>query len=311
MKKATIVYLFAVSVCCILFSSYNAGPALTNGWDCTGAETGLQNPTGCSFQGQCHSPVATAGIGITIQLDSAGVATTHYKAGMNYTVKLTGINNTNSTLPSFGFQMASIKGSSAVATPSNSGTWKTPYPSGTHYATPQAGNFVVGLVEQSSPQSPTSGSGSSGTVYSKTFSWTAPTSGTGTISIWAALNAVNGNTQADGGDLWNTNHIAISEWGNSSAGISFVESKIFPMNVFPNPVSNILNLAYTLNETSNVSIQLFDMEGRLAADLLNEIQNSGLQNLNISLPSQLHDGVYILKTSANDQQYLKKIIVSR
>jgi len=309
MKRMTIVFLFIAAISSIVFSSYNAGPALAHGWDCTGAETGLQNPTGCNFNGQCHSPTATAGIGVTIELDSAGVATSHYTAGMSYTVKLTGVNNTNNSLPVYGFQMASIKGSSAIVTPTNAGTWKTPYPVGTHYATPQSGNFVTGLVEQSSPQSPTSGTGGNGTIYSKTFTWTAPASGTGTVSIWAALNAVNGNTQADGGDLWNTNHIAINEWGGSSTGISSIESNLFSVNVFPNPVSSILNLSYLLNEDTRVNISLYDLEGREVAKLFNEIQNSGTKIERMSIPSDLIKGVYILKFETNSGQYFKKIIV--
>jgi Secretion system C-terminal sorting domain len=311
MKRKAVVYLFAAAICTIVLSSNKGGPGIYSQWDGTGAESGLGNTAGCSYSGGCHSPNATSGIAVVIELDSAGVSTTHYTGGMNYTVKLSGTNNTGIMLPAYGFQIGSIKGTSTIVTPTNTGTWTSPYPAGNHFSSPVANGFVVGMVEHSSTQSPTTGTGGNGTIYSKTFTWTAPTSGTGTISIWAVINAVNNNTQADIGDLWNTNHIAISEWGNSSSGISTIESNQLSLNVYPNPVSTFLNLNYTLSESSKVIIQLFDMEGKVVSELLNETQNSGLQNRNISIPTQLRDGIYILKTSLNDQQYLKKISVNR
>ena len=261
MKRKSVVYLFAAAICTIILSSNKGGPGINSQWDGTGAETGLGNVAGCSYSGGCHSPIATSGIAVAIELDSAGVATTHYTGGMSYTVKLIGTNNTSNILPAYGFQISSIKGTSSLVTPTNAGSWTTPYPANTHNAAPLANGFVVGMVEHSSVLSLSSGSGGNGTIYSKTFTWTAPISGSGTVSIWAVINAVNNNTQADGGDLWNTNHTVISEWGNLSSGISSVEANQFSITVFPNPASTFLNLNYTLSESGKVAIQLFDMEG--------------------------------------------------
>ncbi len=308
MKIRTIVYISMAVVCSIIISSYSGGPGINGGWDCTGAETGLQNPTGCS--GGCHSSSANLGISVSIELDSAGVPTTHYTPGANYTVKFTGTNNTGNTLPKYGFQMNCIKGSVAVTTPTPIGTWVTPYPAQTHLANAQAGNFVATLVEQSSTISATTGSGGNGTTYSKTFNWKAPAAGTGTVSIWTVVNAVNGNGTNDGNDLWNTNHIVVNEWSGST-GIESVSANQFTFSVYPNPVQTTMNLVYTLNETGKLNIQLFDMHGSKVADLLDETQTSGTRNMNIALPENLREGIYILKASVNDAQCLKKIIVSK
>ncbi|MEI6507175.1 MAG: T9SS type A sorting domain-containing protein [Bacteroidota bacterium] len=309
MKKRTFIYWVAAIICGTMFSSYNAGPG-SQGWDCTGAETGLNNPTGCSAGNGCHSSSANTGIAVSVELDSVGVPTTHYKAGMTYTLKLTGTNNTISNLPKFGFQLGCIKGSAAAVTPVPTGSWVSPTPTGTHLAAPQAQNFVVPMLEQTTALAPTSGTGGVGTIYSKTFTWTAPVSGTGTISMWAVLNAVNGNNNNDAGDLWNTTHLVINEWP-ANTGISSIGENNMRIKIFPIPAQNNLNFSYTLNQSSSVTIQLFDLQGKVVTTLLNEDQTAGEKNLNVPFLDNLRNGIYFVKVIIDDKQLLNKIVISR
>lgn len=205
MKKTTFVYLLALCGMTLIICSY-AGGAGGHNIEGTGAETGLGNSAGCG-QG-CHTLGTTTTI--TLELDSAGIPTTRYVGGMTYTVKLTGKNTSTTSLPKFGFQIGSIVGSTAVTTPVNAGTWNAPFPTNTKYTAPKAGKFVVGIVEQTTALAATTGTGGNGTTYVQTFNWTAPAAGTGTISFWAALNAVN-NNGGDSGDKYNTGHITINE----------------------------------------------------------------------------------------------------
>jgi len=304
MKKKKIVIGFAGLCCYFIITSYSGGPA-TNGYDCTGAESGLGNPTGCT---SCHGTSATTGMAVTIELDSAGVPTTHYKGGFTYTVKIKGTNNTASVQSKFGFQMGSIKGSVAAATPINAGTWSATCPTGTHYVAPQAGNFVVGMVEQTSKLSPTTGTGGAGSTYVESFTWTAPPTGTGTISFWGVINAVNNDGSADAGDLWNTNHVVILERASSTA-VAEVSQNQFNVNVFPNPASEYINFTYTLDSKSDVSVKLIDLQGKDVANLLNETQSAGVQSTIARLPEGLDKGVYFLQANINNQQVVRKILV--
>src|ERR1035437_1696089 len=307
MKKKTIVYLLAASSCYIMISSYSAGPG-AQGWDCTGAETGLGNPAGCTGGG-CHAASATTGISVAVELDSVGVPTTHYKGGMNYTVKITGTNTTTNLLSKFGFQVGSIRGSVAATTPTNAGTWVAPYPANTHYSAPQAGNFVVGVVEHIMRLSPISGTGGQGTVYSETINWTAPVAGTGVISIWGVLNAVNANSGADAGDLWNTNHVVINEWPTGTA-VASLEQNLFNLNIFPNPVSDYATIDYTLEENANVKVELYDISGKKVTDLLCENQNIGQLHQAISLAAMnLKSGVYSMIMKSGEKATSRRIIV--
>ena len=263
MKVRIVTTSFLLIAVSTLLLSYARGPA-TNGWDCTGAETGLNNPTGCTNGGGCHANSATAGITVAIQLtDSTGTAVSQYIGGKNYTVTLTGVNTTGSSLPRFGFQLTSIAGSVAQVTPVSAGTWSSTVPQG-HVSAPQAGNFVVNLVEQSHAITASSGGGATGSTYVDSFTWTAPVVGTGTVSFWGVLNAVNGTGSADGGDLWNTNSLVITEdtVTHTNTGITTV-SQTNQINVYPNPVNDRLNIQVDNAAPGTCLISVFDLSGQL------------------------------------------------
>ncbi len=257
MKKKILLFSISAVIGALIFQSYAAGPA-RSGYDCTGAEAGgtgtFANPTGCSAGGGCHSTSATTGISAALELDSAGVAVTSYKGGMTYTVKLTGTNTTSTTFPKYGFQIAAMKGSAIASTVSDAGTWATTgLPASTHIAAPSSSGTLLTVAEQSSAIALSGGS------FTKSFSWTAPAAGTGTISIWSAVNFVNGNTGADNSDKWNTNHIVLNEETASSTGVQQVANTL-TIKAFPNPVSNMLNLQ--TDEAGTYSAQVYDLNGR-------------------------------------------------
>jgi hypothetical protein len=306
MKKTTFVYVLASGLMFLMITGYKTG-AGTHGWDCTGAETGLGNPAGCASGAGCHATTATSTIAVSLELDSAGVPTTHYSGGMTYTVKLSGVNNGTTVLPKYGLQIGAIKGSVAVTTPVNAGTWGTPFPTTTHYAAPQSGNFTVGVVEQTAAIAAASGTGGTGTTYSRTFNWTAPVTGTGTISFWAVLNAVNNNGSEDTGDKWNKVHIVINEWP-LSAGIENNSVSAFDLSVFPNPATENIHLTYMLNKRSKVSVKIFDLNGKIASELLDETQNQGLQKVDAET-SGLNAGIYMVLLNVDGERAVKKLII--
>jgi hypothetical protein len=260
MKKLTLITVVSLAtVGYFVTTGYKEGPAAFGTYDCTGAETGLANPTGCTAGSGCHAPKATATITVALELDSAGIPVTHYVGGMSYKVKITGTNNTTSNLPKFGFQIGSIKGAVPQVTPTNEGTWPSPYNAGTRYVAPSPGNYVVGVVEHDNKLAPTTGTGNTGTTYVESINWKAPTAGTGTVSFWAALNAVDNNDTADKGDLWDTAHMVITE-EVIPAGINEVTANN-GIKVYPNPC--ISQATFSLStEATNASLSIFDITGK-------------------------------------------------
>ena len=261
MKRNKIIVLnILAGIVYLIMCSYGNGPA-THGYDCTGAETGLQNPNGCT---NCHGSVATAGTQIVLELDSAGISTTHYYPGMTYTIKLTATNNTGFSLPEFGFQMACIKGANAVVTPINAGSWVAPFPAGTHNKLPSAGNYVANIVEQMSTLPASTGNGAQGTTYSKSFSWKAPNAGTGTVSFWSVVNLVNGNGNNDSGDKWNTKQLVVAEWPIST-DVSNIQTEM-DFSAYPNPVHEYFNLQLKHAQSGAYTFMVYDLNGKLIAN---------------------------------------------
>ncbi len=306
MKIKSLLILFAAVTCGIVFSSYREGAATYGSWQCTGSETDQSNPNGCKGGG-CHAGSATPGIAITLELDSAGISTTHYVGGGTYTVKITGTNNTTSSLPKFGLQISCIKDSIAQAAPTNEGTWKAPFPTSTQYS-PPATYYLAGVVEQITPLTPTSGSGAKGTIYSETFNWTAPAAGTGTISFWGVINAVNNNGTNDAGDLWNSTKITVHELG--ATGIASLEENTLGISIFPNPATTQATLNYILKENTDVHADLYDIYGNKITALFSGEQNAGEHQQMVNLSSlSLKSGMYLIVIDEDSKISCKKLIV--
>ena len=213
MKKKLILLPIAGMLCYVL-SSYSAGPGaklLTTG-DRTGATI---STVGCGSG--CHATSATASTALTLELyDAAGTTliTTGYVGGTAYKIRLKGTNTSTSTtnLKKFGFQVSAVKTSS---TSTNEGTLTAV--AGGHLGTYGG----ISIVEHSSSLEPATGTGGTGTTYVvPDIPWTAPITGTGSVTVFAVLNAVNGDGGSDVGDLWNKTTLVLPEATSSVAPIT-------------------------------------------------------------------------------------------
>jgi hypothetical protein len=86
-------------------------------------------------------------------------------------------------------------------------------------------------------------------------------------------------------------------------------TEAFNLNVFPNPATDNLHLTYTLNKPSSVLIQLYDMQGKMVADLFNQTEVSGNQDMNLALPSSVSKGIYSLQLNIDGVPAVKKIVI--
>ena len=284
----------------VVVSSYHEGPAFYNGYDCTGAETGTPTATfrGCgNGSTACHGSSATATLPVTLEIDSTATGTpvTSYVPGRTYYVKISGTNNTALTLPKYGFQVTAIKGTTASASPVNAGTFQsTGLPANVQY-TPHASPDSCNIVEHSNSLSPASGSGAAGTTYVTTFTWTAPASGTGTVSFWGALNAVSGTYTHEGStanpdSTWNVAMVSLTE--NTHVGVAEVNNEI-ALNVYPNPVVNNLNIQVTSANQEGYTYQVYDMTGRVV------VAEQPLKTSTVVAAGNWRNGIYLLKVTGN------------
>jgi hypothetical protein len=204
MKKKFILLPLVGLLFYVLFSSSASGPGATGDGDRTGA-TGAP---GCSG-GSCHSTTATAAITVLVQLyDVTGTTLiTSYVGGTPYKIRVTGTNTGATIQNRFGFQVTAVKTSSHATSEGMLAAIAS-----THLGTYSG----INIVEHQMALPPTSGGGGMGTTYVVNIPWTAPMAGTGSVSLFAVINAVNGSGGADPGDLWNNGTLAVPEFTSSA-----------------------------------------------------------------------------------------------
>lgn len=78
--------------------------------------------------------------------------------------------------------------------------------------------------------------------------------------------------------------------------------------VYPNPAQTSTNIAYVLNENSDVTIEIFDMSGKLVSTMNRPNQNAGNHNINISVEN-MTSGMYFVNLTAGTYSHNFKLSV--
>jgi hypothetical protein len=82
----------------------------------------------------------------------------------------------------------------------------------------------------------------------------------------------------------------------------------FTWQVYPNPSKGIFNLVYQLNDGENISVKVFDINGKLIRQL-KSVANGFMQKLTIDLQAQkFAAGLYLIQSEAGDKKEVFKII---
>lgn len=86
--------------------------------------------------------------------------------------------------------------------------------------------------------------------------------------------------------------------------------EIAQLKVFPNPFTYDLTLQFALPKTENVTIGLYDMQGRLVQNILDAQQSEGVHTIYINGQS-LPAGMYLCKLMTPTTEINKKIIKTK
>jgi hypothetical protein len=87
------------------------------------------------------------------------------------------------------------------------------------------------------------------------------------------------------------------------AGSNLVENNLFirSLNLFPNPAKDYISLNYYLQERSNITIKLTDLQGRVISTLLdNVVQDEGSHSIYFNLKNDLATGSYFIIFETNN-----------
>ena len=82
------------------------------------------------------------------------------------------------------------------------------------------------------------------------------------------------------------------------------------VKAYPNPFSNRLNIELTIVESTNVTIEIFDLTGRVLKTMVNEELSSGKHIFNWDA-SSIESGLYFYTVRSGNEAFTRKLVLSR
>ncbi|PJA54790.1 MAG: hypothetical protein CO167_01890, partial [Candidatus Marinimicrobia bacterium CG_4_9_14_3_um_filter_48_9] len=85
--------------------------------------------------------------------------------------------------------------------------------------------------------------------------------------------------------------------------------------IYPNPFNPSTTVSFTVNEATDIAVNLFDVNGRLVSRLTNNRYESG--NYNVRWNGLTHDGqpapsgIYLVQISNNQSSLTRKVVLAR
>ncbi len=235
---------------------------------------------------QCHSGTVNSGSGSVNITAVPAFSSNTYVPGQTYAITVN-VSQTNATL--FGFGLEALDNSNA-----NAGTLAITNAASTQLKT--AGNGRTSVVH-------TMNGALANNSFSFTFNWTAPNSGN--VTLYAAGMGSNKNGSNSGDNVY-TKNMALSP---NTSGIASATDNKSPLLIMPNPATDNITLKYNLLSEQKVSIAIYNLNGELVAELLNELQPAGNHKSEFKLPEHLSNGVYLVKMKQNDGERVQKLLV--
>jgi hypothetical protein len=225
-------------------------------------------------------------MGGSVTLTSTDLINWEYTPGQTYTLTAT-VSQQGRSL--FGIGLEALLPSGANAGTLTPGTGTT-----TKNAT-IAGNSRKNIVHNMN-------AGATANAHSFTFTWTAPATDVGPITMYFAGNAANNNGTETGDYIYTASQVV------NSAGVSVSEQTVeaVTFSFYPNPASENITLNYSLTESSKVSYTIFDLTGKqVQTDSANRFPGAQQQIIDIN---NLQAGTYLLSLNTNGKVITKRFV---
>lgn len=147
-----------------------------------------------------------------------------------------------------------------------------------------------------------------------TFKWTSPATNTDSVFFYLAVNQANDNGAGTGDNIRLRTYVATSNsfgpYITGGTGIQNLDALANgEITVFPNPVSDKLNLNFNLTETKNVVAGIYNLNGQLVKPLMSEELSWGEHDRNFNVAGEMSTGIYLVKFTVGSNDYFKKIVV--
>lgn len=169
---------------------------------------------------------------------------------------------------------------------------------------PKSGlQLISGELTHITPKAPAGG------IVTFDFSYTAPST-IGNVTLFANGNSVNLNGN-NSGDQWN---FAANKTINVTNATE-VEKNEFAYNFkleqnFPNPFNPSTIISYTIPQNAFVSINIYDINGKIVRSFINSEQTAGSHSFIFS-SDNLASGVYTYTLNAGNHFETKKMLLTK
>jgi len=84
---------------------------------------------------------------------------------------------------------------------------------------------------------------------------------------------------------------------------------LMDVQVFPNPITDQINIKYTLSRNAIVTVKVMDVLGNDVITLVSQRLESGDQNSTFPVTNKLHKGFYFIRVVAGTESVIKRISV--
>lgn len=125
---------------------------------------------------------------------------------------------------------------------------------------------------------------------------------TNSVTFTKGTSAVH-LTPANSGNFTNL----VLDWVPTFVGIDENAEKV-NFSVTPNPVTSQSTINYTLNQTEDVTISMYDVNGKLEKILCDQNQSAG--NYSLPLSTKVNPGIYFVKMYTGKTQYVEKVLIT-
>jgi hypothetical protein len=255
---------------------------------------GEKTCSGVEGASPCHSggiPDNSGPASVSI-ISSGGMM---YVPGQTYTITPT---ITHASRTRFGFQLTVLRTSNNA----NAGDIQITDTTNTWSQFPTYGSYQT--REYALHKKP--GTYFSSTTGSWSFKWQAPATNVGNIKMYACFNAANNNNTETGDECYFTT-LTLTP---SMTGLNEPKNLSAEINIFPNPAEEYFNLEIDADQSGDITVELYSLEGKKVQDLFRKNIVGGKLSENIYLDNRIQPGVYFIKTSLADRVSLKKLVVS-
>ncbi len=237
----------------------------------------------------CHNNFALNSGGGSIVLGSTNMAAWEYVPGTVYHMTATVARSGN---PLFGMGLEAL-----TATNTNAGTLTI-----TNSST-QIKSFTVNGVSRKNVVHTLNG-GNTPDAKTFEFDWTAPNTNIGNVTFYYAGVASNADGEESTGDHVYTGSQVVTP----ALSTSILElAPGVEINVYPNPVTDMVKVDYALRDAERVAITLYDLNGRVVEQLISATRQPGRHTEMIGGLDRFASGSYLLRAQLGDRTLERRV----